>query len=123
MFMKPVNESLEKLKKVFQFVHQEKKAVDASRHWHSRVMADVRKLQSLESPNNSFLAFETFFWRFSVTGQISLIIVLLYVFQVLCVNTFQVDANYKHHLVQEFLENPDSAVMPISLGMLSDENQ
>jgi hypothetical protein len=121
--MRPINESLEKIKKAFQFVHHGKPTVPASEHWQSRVMADVRKLNELESAENSFLVFEKFFWRFSVTGQVSLIIALLYVFQVLCVNTFQTDVNYKHHIAQEFLENPDSDVFSISLGMLSDENQ
>lgn len=120
--MKSVD-SLEKIKKTFQLALQEKTAKNVGDNWQSKVMADIRKLNASELADNSFQAFERFFWRFSVAGQISLIVALLYMFQTLCVSTFQTDANYKQHIAQEFLENPAPDILQISLGMPADESQ
>lgn len=104
----------EKIKEAFKLVRQEKLKLEVGDKWREDVIRDVRRLATLNVEDNSFILFERFFWRFSVAGQVSLMALLLYIFQLLCVHTFT-NSNFEYRMTQAFLADPVAIVLPDSM--------
>ncbi len=114
--MKSFDDKYEKVREAFKQVRQGPSTVEVSSQWQANVMREIRKLETSNSKAGALISFEKFFWRFSVAGQLSLMIALLYMFKTVCSYTFM-DLGIDSQLTQLLFDDPVMMVFPDHLGM------
>lgn len=114
--MKSFDGKYEKAREAFKRSRRETPMVEVGNQWQANVMREIRKMGTSSSKIGALVSFEKFFWRFSVAGELSLMVALLYIFQTVCAYTFT-DSGFDSHLTQLLFDDPVAMVFPDHSGM------